>query len=40
MGQVKSCVQQAIEEANALLDTELNREDLDKEEMEIESLIN
>ena len=40
IGPMKSCVQRAIEEANALLETELNVEDLDKAEMDVESLIN
>ena len=40
IGPAKSRVQRAIEEANALLETELNVEDLDKEEMDVESLIN
>ena len=40
IGPAKSCVQLAIEEANVLLDTELDGEDLDKEEMDAESLIN
>ena len=40
IGPAKSRVQRAIEEANALLETELDVEDLDKEEMDVESLIN
>ena len=40
IGLAKSRVQRAIEEANALLETELDVEDLDKEEMDVESLIN
>ena len=40
IGPVKFYVQRAIEEANALLETELDVEDLDKEEMDVESLIN
>ena len=40
IGLAKSRVQRAIEEANALLENELDIENLDKEEMDVESLIN
>jgi len=39
LGPVKPCVYQAIEEANALLDTPLD-EDFDKDETVTETLIN